>query len=111
MHTGFDFTGALAHSHYDRHELSELEASMATAQGAGTARERLRRISSTFAEPSVITLRDNTVSQDNEAHIWSTRQSTDVEQGLRAPLLSPFADSQTTPVSQTEPGTGADLPW
>ena len=82
---------------------------MAASQGAATARERLRRISSTFAEPSVITLRDNTVSQDAEAHPSTTR-SVDEEPSARTPLLSPFAE-RNDDVQQTDPGTGSDLHW
>lgn len=84
---------------------------MATSQGAATARERLRRISTTLVrEPSVITLRDNTLSQDGEAEPAGIRRSIDHEQDLRAPLLSPFAD-QSPDGPQREPGAVSDLHW
>lgn len=83
---------------------------MAVSQGAATARERLRRISSTMVDPSVITLRRDSISQDGSPHARSFRRSTDAEQGVREPLLSPFA-GQETPEQHAHPDAGADVHW
>lgn len=83
---------------------------MAASQGAATARERLRRISSTMVDPSVITLRRDDTSQDGSPSARSFRRSTDVEQGVREPLLSPFAE-QTQSEQQADSDTGPDLRW
>ena len=82
---------------------------MAASQGAATARERLRRISSSI-EPSVITLHRNSLSQDVSADVRSARRSTDAEQGIRQPLLSPFAERES-PVPPPETGAVSDIHW
>lgn len=83
---------------------------MTTSHGAATARERLRRISSSI-EPSVITLhRDSQDGLQGLPDLRYTRRSTDTEQGVREPLLSPFAEQESlqTPPS---PDAGSDIQW
>ena len=80
---------------------------MTTSQGAATARERLRRISSSV-EPSVITL--HSVSQDVPLDFHRTRRSTDTDQGVREPLLSPFAEQERTHTAPP-PVAGSDIQW
>lgn len=82
---------------------------MASSQGAATARERLRRISSSI-EPSVITLHRNSLSNDVSADVRSARRSTDTEHGLREPLLSPFAE-QEPPQPPQDTSAGAEVQW
>ena len=80
---------------------------MTTSHGAATARERLRRISSSI-EPSVITLHRE--SQDVSYDVRHARRSTDTEQGVREPLLSPFAE-QDSPQTPQSPAAGSDIQW
>lgn len=58
----------------------------------------------------MITLRRDSTSQDGSPHARSFRRSTDAEQGVREPLLSPFAE-QEIPEQQAHSDAGSSVHW
>ena len=49
-------------------------------------------------------------SQDVLSDVRHARRSTDTEQGVREPLLSPFAE-QESPQDPQSPAAGSDIQW